>query len=152
MDTTNGRLQGYLGRDGHAVNRRPAFTLSVIAAAMLFAGCTLHSNVDLVNPPSVFRGDSSTIQVVSTVIAGKNVFIPGTIVVTSGGAQSLSIFNTTGKAHGFTIPDLDIELILMPGVETLVPLPSLEGGRVHRIQCHLHPAHRNATLVVLPGS
>ena len=53
--------------------------------------------------------------------------------------------------HGFRIDGLSIETVLMPGEETSVSLPALRGGRVYRVHCHLHPAHRNATLVVLPG-
>ena len=46
---------------------------------------------------------------------------------------------------------LGVEAILTPGEETVVDLPPLEAGRIFRIHCHLHPAHRNATLVVLPA-
>jgi hypothetical protein len=33
--------------------------------------------------------------------------------------------------------------------ETELALPALEGGHVYGINCHLHPPHRTATLVVL---
>lgn len=91
------------------------------------------------------------IQVVSTLVGGKNVFIPSTLVVAAGEPARLSIFNTTDKPHGFRIPDLGIEVVLLPQQETEVQLPRLEGGRVHEINCHLHPPHRNATLAVLPA-
>lgn len=121
------------------------------ALLALAAGCSVHSNVDVDQPTIGYSSESSPIQVVTTVIGGKNVFIPSTLVVTGGRPQSLSIYNTTDKAHGFRIAALGIEVILVPGQETAVELPALEGGRVLRIDCHLHPPHRTATLVVLPG-
>ncbi|MDH3520930.1 MAG: cupredoxin domain-containing protein [Myxococcales bacterium] len=91
------------------------------------------------------------IQVVSAVVGGKNVFIPSTIVVAEGVPNTLSIFNTTDKPHGFRIPALKIEAVLAPQEETRVELPALEGGEIFEINCHLHPPHRTATLVVLDG-
>jgi heme/copper-type cytochrome/quinol oxidase subunit 2 len=63
----------------------------------------------------------------------------------------LSIYNTTDIHHGFAIAGLGVEAIVPPGVEYEIALPKLEGGAVMRIHCHMHPAHRSATLVVLPG-
>lgn len=101
-------------------------------------------------PPVGFASDVSTIQVVTTQVGGKNVFIPSTIVVTGGTPHRLSIFNTTDTPHGFRIPALGIETVVMHQQETELELPALEGGNVYGINCHLHPAHRTATLVVLP--
>lgn len=98
-----------------------------------------------------FTSDRSVIQVVTTLLSGKNVFVPSTIVVVGGRETTLSIFNTTDTPHGFRIPALGIEAVLPNGEETEVVLPKLEGGQVLRIDCHLHPPHRTATLVVLPG-
>jgi hypothetical protein len=96
-----------------------------------------------------FRDERSQVQVITTNIGGKNVFVPSTIVVTSGSARSLSFFNTTAEPHGMAIPGLGIEVVLKPGEEYVVELPTLEGGRIYAINCHLHPPHRSATLVVL---
>ena len=90
------------------------------------------------------------IQVVTTVVGGKNVFIPSTIVVAPGVANTLSIFNTADSPHGFRIPALGIEAVLPSQEEFKVELPALEGGKIFEIYCHLHPAHRTATLVVMP--
>jgi heme/copper-type cytochrome/quinol oxidase subunit 2 len=98
-----------------------------------------------------FESDGSAIQVVSTLVGEKNVFIPSTIVVVAGETTQLSVYNTTEVPHGFRIPAANIELVLQPGVEIPVQVPPLEGGKVHRINCHLHPGHRTATLVVLPS-
>jgi heme/copper-type cytochrome/quinol oxidase subunit 2 len=100
--------------------------------------------------PAGFDSDVSTIQVVTTQVGGKNVFIPSTIVVTGGVPHTLSIFNTTDTPHGFRIPGLGIEAVAFDQQETEIALPALEGGHVYAIQCHLHPPHRTATLVVLP--
>jgi hypothetical protein len=123
----------------------------VLAALALCAGCSVASDVDVHNPPQTWSGDRSPVQVVSALIGGKNVFIPSSIVVISGAGQQLSIFNTTEIAHGFRIADLGIEAVLAPGQETTLTLPPLAGGRIHRIDCHLHPPHRTAVLVVLPA-
>ena len=113
------------------------------------SGCT--SRVNVAAPPLAFDSEASVIQVVSTKIGGKNVFIPSTIVVTGGRPHSLSIFNTTDTPHGFRIDGIGIETVLPSQEEHLVELPALQGGHIYRIQCHLHPPHRTATLVVLPG-
>jgi len=99
-----------------------------------------------------FTSDVATVQVVTALVGGKNVFIPSTIVVTDGGPRTLSVFNTTDMPHGFQIQALGIETVLPPGQETQIALPALHGGQVLHIGCQLHPAHRGATLVVLPGA
>jgi hypothetical protein len=91
-----------------------------------------------------FESDVSTLQVVSTNVGGKNVYVPSTLVVTSGRSWKLSIYNTTQTPHGFRIDGLGVEVLLPPGEEVSVELPPLEAGA-------LHEAHRTATLVVLPG-
>ena len=99
-----------------------------------------------------FADDRSVIQVVSTNVQGKNIYIPGTIVVTAGRSQTLQIFNTTDVPHGFSIAGLGVQEVLPAGEEHEVKLSGLEGGKVHHIHCHLHPAHRSGTLLVLPGA
>jgi heme/copper-type cytochrome/quinol oxidase subunit 2 len=96
-----------------------------------------------------FVEDEGPIQVVSTLVGSKNVFIPSTIVTTSGHPVTLSIYNTTDVPHGFRIPALGIAEVLPAQSEHVVELPAMEPNQVLRIQCHLHTAHRTATLVVL---
>ena len=93
---------------------------------------------------------SGPVEVISTKIGGKNVYLPSTIVLTEGEGRMLSFFNTTDTPHGMRIPGLGIEVVLPPGQELVVALPELEGGNVYSVQCHLHPPHRGAALVVLP--
>jgi len=99
-----------------------------------------------------YESDTSIIQVVSTKIGEKNVFIPSTIVVTGGREHTLSLFNTTDTPHGFAIDGLGIEEVLPVGVEHPVKIPAVEGGKIYGIRCHLHPPHRTATLVIVPAS
>ena len=101
---------------------------------------------------SGYTSDQSVIQVVSTNVQGKNVYIPATIVVVAGKPHTLSLFNTTDVPHGFRIGGLGIETVLPSKEEHELALPALEGGKVYQIHCQLHPAHRTATLVVLPGA
>lgn len=114
-----------------------ALTIAIAAPAILAQG---------------FASDVDTIQIISADIGGKNVFIPSTIVVVASRPITLSLFNTTEVPHGFAIPGIGIETIVPVREESLVKLPALEGGKVYRIQCQLHPAHRTATLVVLPAA
>jgi heme/copper-type cytochrome/quinol oxidase subunit 2 len=98
-----------------------------------------------------YDDDRTEVQVVTTNVGGKNFFVPSTIVLTAGTGRKLSLFNTTDIPHGFAIPALGLEVIAQPGVETPIELPALEGGHVYAINCHVHPPHRSATLVVLPA-
>jgi heme/copper-type cytochrome/quinol oxidase subunit 2 len=98
-----------------------------------------------------YADDRAVVQVVTTNVGGKNFFVPSTIVVTAGEGRKLSLFNTTDIPHGFAIPALGVEVIAQPGVETEIALPPLEARNVYAINCHVHPPHRSATLVVLPA-
>ena len=98
-----------------------------------------------------FESDVDSIQIVSANVGGKNVFIPSTLVITGGRPVTLSLFNTTDVPHGFAIPGIGVEAIVPVQEEFTIELPALEGGHVYRVNCQLHPAHRSATLVVLPG-
>jgi len=114
---------------------------------LLAVGCS-----DAGNASSGYESDQSVIQIVSTNVQGKNVYIPSTIVVVAGRPHTLSLFNTTDTPHGFRIDGLDIEAILPVQEEFELQLPALEGGEIYHIRCQLHPPHRTATLVVLPAA
>jgi heme/copper-type cytochrome/quinol oxidase subunit 2 len=116
------------------------------AIALVAAGCTPGDTA------AGYASDHDVIQVVSTNVQGKNVFIPSTLVVVAGKPYTLSIFNTTDTPHGFRIAGIGVEAILPAQEELEVRLPALEGGRVYQIGCQLHPPHRTATLVVVPAS
>ena len=98
-----------------------------------------------------FSGDPGPVQVVSALIGGKNVFIPSTIVALAGEPLTLSVFNTTDVPHGFAIPALGVAEVLPAQQEHQIVVDGLEAHQVLRISCHLHTAHRSATLVVLPA-
>ena len=125
-----------------------AITVLLLA---LTSGCGLHHNATATGALAGYQSDVGEVQVISAVVGVKNVFIPSTIVVTAGRSQALSIFNTADKPHGFAIKGLSIETVLYPGEETRVELPALEGSEIYTIGCQLHPTHRTATLVVVPG-
>jgi hypothetical protein len=127
---------------------------STAIAALLLAlgsGCGSHRHANPSGALASYQSDVSEVQVISAVVGGKNVFIPSTIVVTAGRPQTLSVFNTADAPHGFAIKGLSIETVLYPGEETRVELPVLEGSEIYTIGCQLHPPHRTATLVVVPG-
>ncbi len=120
--------------------------LALVAPALL-AGCV----ATVGGQGGGFEAEVTQVQMISALVGGKNIFIPSTVVVTSGSGRSLSVFNTVDQPHGFQIPALGIEVVLQPGEEYVVELPTLEGGHVYAINCHLHPPHRGASLVVLPA-
>ena len=121
------------------------------ALALGLAGCVGLGSVAVDADAVGYADERPVVQVVTTNMGGKNFFVPSSIVVTAGSGRKLSIFNTTDAPHGFAIPSLGIELVLPPGVETPVDLPPLEAGHIYAINCHLHPPHRGASLVVLPA-
>jgi len=132
--------------------RRSLCPLVVLATlAALSAGCAAKMEMHEMHHATGYTSDVSTVQIVSALVGGKNVYIPSTVVVTDGGPRTLSVFNTTEMPHGFAIDALGIEEVIPPGEEVLIELPPLEGGQVLRIHCHMHPPHRSATLVVLPS-
>jgi heme/copper-type cytochrome/quinol oxidase subunit 2 len=102
-------------------------------------------------PASGYDDDRAVVQVVTTNVGGKNFFVPSTIVMVAGEGRKISLFNTTDIPHGFAIPALGVEVIAQPGVETEIALPPLVGEHVYAINCHVHPPHRSATLLVLPA-
>jgi hypothetical protein len=130
-------------REVRGLRGAPRLALLLLATCLAALGCP--------GAETGFSGEASPIQLVSTQVGGKNVYIPSTVLVVAGVPQVLSVYNTTDTPHGFRIAGLGIETVLPPGQEHAVELPALEGGRVYRIDCQLHPPHRNATLAVLPG-
>ena len=122
-----------------------------LLTAALASGCSFSSNIGAKDAAGRYTSDSTTVQVVSALVGGKNVYIPSTIVVTGGERYSLSLYNTTETPHGFRISGLAIETVLPPREEHRLELPVLEGGRIYHIHCQLHPGHRTGKLVVLRG-
>jgi len=88
------------------------------------------------------------IEMISTNVQGKNVFLPGTIVMIAGKPQKITIFNTTDTPHGFTIAGAGVQTVLPPKEEHEVQVPALATG-LYWIDCQLHPPHRNAQLLVV---
>ncbi len=124
---------------------------AAVAAALLFA-CTDAHHDEHANLGASFSDDRTVVQVVTTSVGGKNFFVPSTIVMTAGSGRALSVFNTTDQPHGLKIPGLGIEVVLQSQEETKIDLPPLEGGHIYAIQCHLHPPHREAALIVFPAA
>ena len=97
--------------------------IGVIAALLLGAvGCGVHPHTNLTTGVSGYQSDTQSIEMISAVVGGKNIFIPSTVVVTGGAPQTLSVFNTTDKPHGFAIPGLDVQVVLLAGAGLLVVL------------------------------
>jgi plastocyanin len=102
----------------------------------------------LVGAASADHHGDPPVEMISAKIGGKNVFIPGTVVIKAGKPRTISIVNTTDTPHGFVIRGAGIEEVLQPQVEQQVEVPALEPG-LYAIDCHLHPPHRSAQLLVV---
>ena len=140
------KVKEQAGFDTSAVARlaRVALVVMAVGVWLVGAGCARR-----MARHHAFSDDRDVIQMVSTNVQGKNVYIPSTVVVPAGKPVTLSIFNTTDTPHGFWIRGIDVQAVLMNGEETRVELPALEGHKIYEISCHLHPPHRHATLVVV---
>jgi len=133
-------------RAGRALAAALAGALALATGCSTFGGDGHHRHHHFADD----RGD--TLQMVNANIGGKNVYLPATVVAVKGVTKRLSIFNVHDTPHGFRIAGLGIETVLNPGQETVVELPAtMEAGKVYGINCQLHPPHRGASLVVLPG-
>ena len=134
-------------------SRLPKLEIAALAlgAVLWVSACSPVIRTDVRGFDRGFASDTRTVQVVSTNVQGKNVYIPSTIVVTAGTPYTLSVFNTTEIPHGFTIDGAGIQEILPSKREHAITLPALEAGNVYAVRCHLHPAHRTGMLVVLPA-
>lgn len=115
----------------------------VAAVAALILGVAWAASADHHGEPPI--------QMVSSNVQGKNIYIPGTIVMKAGKPRTLQIFNTTDTPHGFSIEGAGVETVLPPKVEHEVEVPALRKG-VYRIFCQLHPPHRSAQLLVVDAS
>jgi hypothetical protein len=124
-------------------------TLGLLLAGA--AGCVSVGDVDTKAAKDGYLDERESVQIVTTLLGGKNVFIPSTVVLSEGSGRRLTIYNTTDTPHGFQIPTLGVTAVLQPGQENVVALPPLEGGRIYNMICHLHPPHRHATLMVVRG-
>ena len=112
--------------------------LCVVLFCTLFAAVACQGPAHKMARHHGFTSDTSTIQVVTTELGGKNVFIPSTIVVTSGHPVKLSIYNTTDVPHGFAIPGLNVAEVVPAKAEKEIDLGVLEDHQVLQIKCHLH--------------
>lgn len=117
-------------------------------------GCGDDEKARIIEPerkeaPYSAEDDRPVLQMMTTKVGAKNVFLPATMVVTLGAGRVLSIYNDTELPHNLTIPGLEIDVPLSPGEETQVVLPPLSKPAIYDIRCSLHPPHRHASLIVL---
>ena len=90
-------------------------TLGLLLAGA--AGCVSVGDVDTKVAKDGYLDERESVQIVTTLLGGKNVFIPSTVVLSEGSGRRLTIYNTTDTPHGFQIPTLDVTAVLQPGQE-----------------------------------
>jgi plastocyanin len=120
---------------------------SVVLAGSILASAGVAVAEQHAHPPAEQHAEQK-IEMISTNVQGKNVFLPGTIVMTAGEPQTISLFNTTDTPHGFTIAAAGVQTVLPPKEEHEVKVPAMAAG-LYWIDCQLHPPHRNAQLLVV---
>lgn len=79
--------------------------------------------------------------------SGRRVWLPSVIAVHPGERVTLNLKNEQGEAHGFSIDEYGIHVIVQPKGTQQVTFTAKPG--VSRFYCQLHPAHIGGQVIVL---
>lgn len=86
-------------------------------------------------------------QVLAAEIGSGSGWQPDAVTVSRDDEVVLSVGNTTGKTHGFSIEGYRIHKEVNPGNPIDVKFKAKKAG-TFKIYCQLHPTHQIATLIV----
>jgi nitrosocyanin len=92
-------------------------------------------------------------MLVSVLIGDVKFWLPGVVVVNEGDRVRLKLKNIVPGAenqHGFSIPAFNITELVIRGQDKTIEFTADKAG-VFPYICHIHPAHVNGQLVVLPA-
>jgi len=117
------------------VHRVLCSAVAVVFAGTLLAGCGGNHNTE-------------DFSINATVVNGHPAFSAATITVTQGDKVNISVGNTTGEAHGFSIDQFNVHQVVQPGHHQTVSFTPNATGQF-RIYCQLHPAHVPSRLIVV---
>ena len=109
--------------------------LAVGVSGVILAGCSGNHK-------------SEDFRINATIVNGQPAFSVGTITVTQGDKVNISVGNTTGEAHGFSIDQFNVHQVVQPGQHQAVSFTPNTTGQF-RIYCQLHPAHVPSRLIVV---
>lgn len=68
------------------------------------------------------------------------------------GPVTLTVKNTLGADHGFSIDTMNVSAVLKPGEEKTITVPLAQittAVSAHRVYCQLHPKHVAATIMLV---
>jgi nitrosocyanin len=86
-------------------------------------------------------------QILAADIATGPGWRPDAVAVSRDDEVVLSVGNTTGKTHGFSVEGYGIKKEVDPGNPVDVKFRARKAG-TFKIYCQLHPTHQIATLIV----
>ena len=88
-----------------------------------------------------------TFSLVNVLASGAKVWLPSAVVVRPGEQVTLKLENKLDEAHGFSIDEYGIQVIV-PAKGTQQVMFTAKRGAA-RFYCQLHPAHIGGQVVVL---
>jgi plastocyanin len=81
-------------------------------------------------------------------VEGGNGITPAKLTAHEGRQVEITVTNTAkDKQHGFKIADFGVEEVIDQGKTTTVKFKADKAG-TFKVECHLHPTHKPAELVV----
>ena len=93
------------------------------------------------------KAGERNITIVNYEIKGVKQWNPGTIIVKQGETVNLTLKNTAGAVHGFSISAYNIKENVKKDGTNKVSFKASKKG-LFDITCHLHPAHVGGQLLV----
>ena len=88
-----------------------------------------------------------TFSLVNVLASGAKVWLPSAVVVRPGEHVTLKLENKLDEAHGFSIDEYGIQVVVPAKGTQQVTFTAKRG--VARFYCQLHPAHIGGQMVVL---
>jgi nitrosocyanin len=85
--------------------------------------------------------------VVNVLASGAKIWLPSAVVVHSGEQITLTLDNKLDEAHGFSIDEYGVQVVVQPKSTQKVTFTAKPG--VSRFYCQLHPAHVGGQVIVL---
>jgi len=85
--------------------------------------------------------------VVNVLASGAKIWLPSAVVIHPGQQITLTLDNKLDEAHGFSIDEYGIRVVVQPKSKEKVTFTAKPG--VSRFYCQLHPAHVGGQVIVL---
>lgn len=93
------------------------------------------------------RPSPHAFNLVNVLASGAKVWLPSAVVVRSGEQVTLKLENKLDEAHGFSIDEYGIQVVIPAKSTQQVTFTAKRGAA--RFYCQLHPAHVGGQVIVL---